>query len=145
MSRLARILAFTSLACTAVALSTAAPAMASTAISIKGTSSDLGAGFTGTLIWQDRTRFTATVKLDDLLCDDRQAYFSFLVTPGVGQHWEGKRRFNDEGCHNTVEWSGIAGNDDSGIMAASLIVCTDLPTGTDACQTYRYDNPNIAS
>jgi hypothetical protein len=144
MSRLARILATVPLACTGLALLTAAPATASTAISIKGTSADLGAGFTGTLTWQDRTRFTATVKLEDRLCDDKQAYFSFLVTPGVGQHWEGKRRFNAEGCHNTVEWTGIAGKDDSGIVATSVIVCTDLPTDPDACQTYKYDNPNIA-
>lgn len=144
MNRFPRLLITTSFAFAAVAgvtLSTAAPAMAATSTSITGSSADLGATVTGTLTWQDRKSFTATVKLSDATCDDHQVYFYFSINAGSNKAWQGRRRSNDEGCQKSVEWSGISAKDDSGISGPSLVVCTDLHPRADACQTYDYENP----
>jgi hypothetical protein len=145
MNRFSRILATMSFAIAGSVLSIATPAIAATGVPLAGSSSDLGASFAGTLTWQDKNNFSSTVKLNDVTCDDHQVYFFFVVTPGSGQHWEGKHRYNDEGCNKSVEWSGIAATDNTGIAAASVVVCTDLPTGNDACKTYEYDNPGYTA
>jgi hypothetical protein len=141
MKRFSRVLATMSFAVAGLAMGVATPAVASTGVPLAGTSSDQGASFAGTLTWQDKNSFSATVKLTDVTCDDHPVYFLFVVTPGAGQHWEGKHRSNDEGCKKSIEWTGISATDNTGINVASIVVCTDLPSTTDACKTYEYPNP----